>query len=120
MTKSERLQSLNEQIFKEMQEYKLQLVGVHEIKKDRDDRLDKLRTELTEITHKYDVLDKEHTSLKVNFDHICEEHKTLKGDYDAVSEMLRLSNKIKNDKEEMLAEKVKTFNILNENYVEKE
>jgi len=33
-----------------MQEYKIQLVGVQEIKRDRDDRLDKLRAELEETT----------------------------------------------------------------------
>ena len=53
-------------MFREMQEYKMQLVGVQEIKKDRDDRLDKLRQELEEINHRFDQLEREHTSLKVN------------------------------------------------------
>jgi DNA repair protein SbcC/Rad50 len=65
--KSERLQKLNEDTFNEMQEYKMQLVGVQEIKKDRDDRLDKLRSELDEIGKKYDLLEREHTVMKVNY-----------------------------------------------------
>ena len=44
----------------------MQLVGVQEIKKDRDDRLDKLREELEEINQRFDQLEREHTSLKVN------------------------------------------------------
>jgi hypothetical protein len=43
----------------------MQLVGVQEIKKDRDDRLERLRVELEEVSHKYDQLEREHTALKV-------------------------------------------------------
>ena len=43
----------------------MQLVGVQEIKKDRDDRLDKLRQELEDVNHKFDSLEREHTALKV-------------------------------------------------------
>ena len=86
--KSERLQKLNEEIFNEMQEYKMQLVGVQEIKKDRDDRLEKLRAELEDITAKFEILDREHTALKVNHEHITEEYTALKTDYESVSERL--------------------------------
>ena len=63
--KSERLEKLNEDMFREMQEYKMQLVGVQEIKKDRDDRLDKLRQELEQLNQKFDQLERDHTALKV-------------------------------------------------------
>jgi hypothetical protein len=49
-----------------MQEYKKQLVGVSEIKKDRDDRIEKLREEYDALSKKHDVLDREHTGLKVH------------------------------------------------------
>jgi acyl carrier protein phosphodiesterase len=71
--KAERLERLNEDMFREMQEYKMQLVGVQEIKKDRDDRLDKLRHELQEINHKYDSLEREHTALKVIYEQTSDE-----------------------------------------------
>lgn len=90
-----------------MQSFKMQLVGVQEIKRDRDDRLDILRSELEELTLKFDKLDKEHTSLRVNHEHVSEEYKTIKVDYDSVSEKLRLSNKVRNEKEEILNEKMK-------------
>ena len=118
--KSERLQKLNEDMFNEMQDYKMQLVGVQEIKKDRDDRIDRLRAELDALTRKYDILEREHTSMKVNYQHIQDEHATLKADYDNVSEKLHLSNKVRNEKEELLADKTKQMHLLNENYTEKE
>jgi len=99
-----------------MQQYKMQLVGVSEIKRDRDDRLDKLRSELEIMTAKFDKLDMEHTSLSVNHDHISEEYGTLKVDYENISEKLRLSNKIRNEKEEQLNEKIKALLAMTESY----
>ena len=64
--KAERLDRLNEEMFREMQEYKMQLVGVQEIKRDRDDRLEKIRLEVEDINRKYDALEREHTSLRVS------------------------------------------------------
>ena len=57
-----------------MQEYKKQLVGIQEIKKDRDDRIEKLREEFEDLAKRYDALDKDHTSLKVHHDYITEEY----------------------------------------------
>ncbi len=98
---------MNEDIFNEMQDYKMQLVGVQEIKKDRDDRIDRLRAELDAMTRKYDALEREHTTMKVDYQHIQDEHSTLKADFDNVYEKLHLSNKVRNEKEELLADKVK-------------
>ena len=92
----------------------MQLVGVTEIKRDRDDRLDKLRAELQEVSAKCEKCERELTALKVNFEHVSEQYKTLKVDYDNVSEKLRLSNKVRNEKEDLLNEKVKNFHILTE------
>lgn len=110
------MSKVNEEIFTEMQQYKMQLVGVSEIKRDRDDRLNKLRSELEIMTAKFDKLDMEHTSLSVNHDHISEEYGTLKVDYENISEKLRLSNKIRNEKEEQLNEKIKALLAMTESY----
>ena len=58
----------------EMQEYKKQLVGIQEIKKDRDDRIEKLREEFESVSKNFELLDKEHTGLKITYDHVFEEH----------------------------------------------
>jgi hypothetical protein len=57
-----------------MQEYKKQLVGVQEIKKDRDDRIERLRDEFDALQKKFEKLDKDHTSLTVHHEHISEEY----------------------------------------------
>ena len=93
---------------------------MQEIKKDRDDRIDRLRAELDTVTRKYDALEREHTALKVNYQHVQDEHSTLKADFDNVSEKLHLSNKVRNEKEDMLADKVKQMYLLNESCTEKE
>lgn len=83
-----------------MQEYKKQLVGIQEIKKDRDDRIEKLRDEYEEVAKKHEDLDKVHTGLKVHHEYINEEYQSLKLDFDSVSEKLKISNKVRNEKEE--------------------
>ena len=95
-----------------MQEYKKQLVGIQEIKKDRDDRIEKLREEFETVSKHFDKLDKEHTSLKVQFEHISEEHENLKMDFESVSEKLKISNKVRNEKEEALNDKIKQCQLL--------
>jgi chromosome segregation ATPase len=101
------LQKLHEEVFLEMQEYKKQLVGISEIKKDRDDRIEKLREEFEFVSKNFETLDKEHTGLKITYEHIFEEHESLKMDFDSVSEKLKVSNKVRNEKEEALNEKIK-------------
>lgn len=103
-----------------MQSFKMQLVGVQEIKRDRDDRLDKLRLELEELTERHDRLDKEHTALRVSHEHVTEEHRAMKLDYESVSEKLRLANRVRNEKEELLNEKMKALHKMSENFQEKE
>jgi len=56
-----------------MQEYRKQLVGIQEIKKDRDDRIEKLREEHETVSKNFEVLDKEHTSLRISHEHLTEE-----------------------------------------------
>lgn len=97
-----------------MQSYKMQIVGVTEIKRDRDDRLGTLRSELEIMTAKFEKLDMDHTALSVNHEHVSEEHTTLKTDYENMAEKLRLSNKIRNEKEDLLAEKIRLMIALTE------
>ena len=89
-----------------MQEYKKQLVGIQEIKKDRDDRIEKLRDEFDVLSKKFEALDKEHTSLKVQYEHIKEEYEMLKLEFESVQDKLKKSNKARNEKEEILSDKL--------------
>lgn len=73
---------MHEKAFQEMQDYKKQLVGIQEIKKDRDDRIDKLRGEFEALNKKYDFLDRDHASLRVHHQHITEEYNQLKQEFE--------------------------------------
>ena len=50
--KNEDLQIKYEEIFKECEHYKRQLVGIDELRKDRDERLEQLRKEIEDLTQK--------------------------------------------------------------------
>ncbi len=47
--KCDQVQEMYETLFKEAQTFKRQIVGVDEIKKDRDQRVTALRTEINQI-----------------------------------------------------------------------
>jgi hypothetical protein len=49
-TKNEELQQKYEEIFKECEHFKRQIVGIDELRKDRDERLEQLRKEIEELT----------------------------------------------------------------------
>lgn len=59
------------------------------------------------MSKKFEQLDKEHTSLSVHHKHQTEEFEHLKLDYDSVADKLRVSNKVRNEKEENLNDKIK-------------
>jgi len=58
--------------------------------------------------------------LKVNHEHVTDEYRAMKTDYESVSEKLRLANRVRNEKEELLNEKIKALHKLSEGFQEKE
>ena len=50
-----------EKLYKEAQTYKRDIVGVNEIKKDRDERIENFRSELAEMQGRLDTLTREHS-----------------------------------------------------------
>ena len=44
--------------------------------------------------------------MKVQHEHISEEHCKLKEDFESVSDKLKVSNKVRNEKEDLLNEKI--------------
>ena len=59
------MQKTHDDVFEEIQELKKQIVGIEEIKKDRNERIDKLRRELQNLQEAFDGLENQHTVLKV-------------------------------------------------------
>jgi len=70
-----------ENLFKEAQTFKRQIVGVDEIKKDRDERVSALRMEVNQIQSQLDKLTSEHAALKVHSKSVNEEYMRLNDDY---------------------------------------
>lgn len=63
--KCDQVQEMYERLFKEAQVFKRQIVGVDEIKKDRDARVAALRQEIDLQQGQIDKITMEHAALKV-------------------------------------------------------
>ena len=68
-------------LFKESQQYKRQVVGVDEIKKDRDERVAVLRAEMEALQTQLDKMNADYASLKVQYKSMGEDFLRLKEDY---------------------------------------
>lgn len=89
------MQEKYEKLFKEAQTFKKQIVGVEEIKKDRDARVNSLRTEIDALQVQLDRLTSEHAALKVHSKSINEEYVRLIEDYKKLNENLNMSNDVR-------------------------
>ena len=67
------------------------MVGVEEIKKDRDRRLEDLRQEIEALKVKYDKLNGEHAQLQIYFSNLKDEHGRLNDEYAGLSKHLKSS-----------------------------
>ena len=88
------------------------VVAINEIKRDRDERINALRTELEEVSKVYENLAKGNSALSVQYQHQKQQYDTIKVDYDRLSENLTVANKIRQEKEESLEKKIKDYDIL--------
>ena len=70
-----------ENLYRESQMYKRDLVGVDEIKRDRDYRLEKQRLEIDELQVKYDNLTGAHAQTNVKCKSLKDENSRLADDY---------------------------------------
>jgi len=69
-----------------LQDAKRQLIGIDEVKKDRDERIGKLRNEIQELQDNFDNLEQEHIALKVKNDQLVFDHDQLSKNYSEVTE----------------------------------
>ena len=109
-----------EVLFKEAQTFKRQIVGVDEIKKDRDQRVNALRLEIDQLQGQLDKLTTEHASLKVHSRSISEEYSRLSDDYKKLQQNLNLSDEIREKAEMSLDELQKQYNAIKEAFQDKD
>jgi len=78
------------------------VIAIDEIKRDRNERINQLRSELDEISNKFDELAKNNSALTVKHQHLDDEFKALTLDYDKLKENLDQANNIRRSTEEEL------------------
>jgi len=105
-----------ENLFKEAQTFKRQIVGVDEIKKDRDERVSALRMEVNQIQAQLDKLTSEHAALKVHSKSVNEEYMRLNDDYKTMQRNLNMSNDVRQQAEDHLIEIQKQYRSIKEAY----
>lgn len=112
------MQKKYETLFKDAQSYKRQIIGVDEIKKDRDTRIKILRDDLEDLTLKLEKLEKDHAALTVAYDATSSENTKLLTDCKSMAENLSLANKVRNRTEEKLIDLQKQYNTLKNGFNE--
>lgn len=88
----------------EAQESKREIIGFGEIQKEREERIEKLRTELKEVKTKYDEVDLQHGTLLIQHEKVRELYDQCKLDLDNAIEKLHLTNKVRHETELKLTE----------------
>jgi prefoldin subunit 5 len=81
----------------EFQESKREIIGFDEIKKERDERIEKLKKEVNDLTESLRVSERDLSTLTIHHDKLTEQHTVLKKDHDEAVERLRITNKVRND-----------------------
>ena len=118
--KCDQVQEMYENLFKEAQNYKREMVGVDEIKKDRDHRVSQLREEIDALTVRLDTTSADYASLKVEFSNLKDEHTRLNNDYAVLGKNLHLSNEVRKQKEDSYFQLEKQYKIMKDSFVEKD
>jgi len=75
-------------------------VGIEELRRDRDERIDILRVEIDDLTKTNEVVSKENAQLLVRVQTVEEINSKLEEDYQRLNEHLVLANKVKSSAEE--------------------
>ena len=96
------------------------MVGVEELKKDRDQRLKLLRDEIEQITEKYEKLQSDHSNLTVQHRGLDDEYVRLKDDYRDQTKTLQTANDVCQNMEIQLNEITKQYRFMKDSYGEKE
>jgi len=112
----EELNSVNQ----DFQESKREIIGFNEVKREREERIDKLKTELRELKVAHEELDLKHGALKVNYEKASEQAATTKKDLDDVIEKLHITNKVRHETEVKLNDQLDRAKQLNQVIKDKE
>lgn len=102
------------EIMTEYQEAKRQMVGHHELTREREERIDKLKAELAELKEQYYKVDIELETLKINYSKTMDLYDVCSKDLEDTVQKLHTTNKVRHETEIKLAEEVDKVRSLQE------
>lgn len=109
--KSEETQEKYQVLFKEFSEIQKDKVAIDEIKMDRDQRIKKLRRELTEVHDELDELNKQHSALEVKHEWQTTEQGKMDQEHKDMTESLNQANEVRQKTQESLKRLQQDFEL---------
>lgn len=117
-TKYKELEENNSKIVEELQQLKRDKLGFDEILKEREERILRVKSLLTQVQNSHKELDKQHSSLKLDYERAIDSFNEQKIELEDTINKLKITNKARNENELQLneeREKQKDLkNLLNE------
>lgn len=86
------LQARLEEVFKECEQNKRQLIGIEELRQDRDARIGSLRKEIDELTHKFEQVENANSAFQVSNTSLKANLEKSQSELQHTQETLNLSN----------------------------
>jgi chromosome segregation ATPase len=103
-TKFKELEEANWKIVEELQKLKRDKLGFEEILKEREERILRVKSLLTEIQNSHKILDKQHSSLKLDYERAMDNFNEQKVELEDTINKLKITNKARNENELQLNE----------------
>jgi chromosome segregation ATPase len=96
----------------EFQESKREIIGFSEIQKEREDRIEKLKAELKDVTARFEDVDLKYGTLTIQNDKVRDQYETARRDLEDAIEKLHVTNKVRHETELKLAEETERARAL--------
>ena len=93
---------------------KRQVVGHDELNREREERIERLKNELSELKVKHEELEIEKGTLKINYAKVMELYEICQRDLDDTTEKLHQTNKVRHETEIKLGEEIQKTKGLQE------
>lgn len=88
----------------QLQKYKRDSLGFDEILKEREERIMRIKSSLTEVQNSYKILDKQYTMLKLDHERVSLSFTEQREELEDTIEKLKITNKVRNENELKLNE----------------
>lgn len=101
----ELIKQLNE-VESDYQRVRKTMTGHEELRKEREERIERLKVELEELREKHDRLEIEHGTLVINYEKVSDQLDSATKELDETTEKLHVTNKVRHENEIKLGEEI--------------